>query len=130
MGISGAFLDRLRTAARLAVVVGAIGSVGFMLRAGRSTPRLLLAAFVVWGLSPFVALAWANTVAPRWPALTRATLSWLTIVLTLGSLVMYSELIKRPTGTANAFVFVIVPPVSWMLLGIVLLFAARTQEPR
>ena len=52
----------------LAVVAGAVGSVGLMLRAGRSTPRLLLVLFVIWVLSPFVALAWANMVSSvgRW----------------------------------------------------------------
>jgi hypothetical protein len=123
-------LGRLRAVTRIAVVVGAVGSVGLMLRAGRNTPRLLLVFFVIWVLSPFVALAWANAASPRWPALTRATLYWVTLVVTLGSLAFYSELIKRPTGTANAFVFVIVPPVSWLLLAIVLLLAKRGEEPR
>ncbi len=112
------------------MVVGAVGSVGCMLRAGRSTPRLLLVLFVIWVLSPFAALAWAITVAPRWPARTRATLYWLTLGLTLGSLAFYSELIKRPAGTANAFVFVAIPPASGLLLAAVLLLAARKEELR
>ncbi len=128
--MNGTFLSRLRTVARFAVVVGAVGSVALMLRAGRNTPRLLLVFFVIWVLSPFVALAWATAVSQRWPARTRATLYWVTLVVTLGSVAFYGELIKRPAGTANAFVFVAVPPASGLLLAIVLLFAARKEEPR
>ena len=132
------FLDRLRGVARIAVVVGAVGSVGLMLRAGRNTPRLLLVLFVIWVLSPFGALAWANTVSQRWSALTRATLYCVTLVVTLGSLAMYGGLIKRPAGTANAFMFVAVPPASWALIAIAVALAAllsrrrshRGDEPR
>ena len=130
MGINGALLGRLHAVARVAVVVGAVGSVGLMLRAGRSTPRLLLVLFVIWVLSPFVALAWGNVLAPRWSGLTRATLYCVTIVLTLGSLAIYGGLIKRPTGTANAFMFVIVPPVSGVLIVIAVALAALLSRKR
>jgi hypothetical protein len=126
----GGFLGRLRAAARIAVVAGAVGSLGLMLRAGRSTPRLLLALFVIWILSPFVALAWVNVVSQRWSVLTRATLYCVTLVLTLGSLAIYGELVKRPTGSANAFMFVIVPPASWLLMAIVVPIAARISRRR
>lgn len=95
-----------------------------MLRAGRNTPRLLLALFVIWVVSPFVALAWANMISQRWSVLTRATLYGVTLVLTLGSLAIYGELVKRPAGSANAFVFVVVPPASWLLMAIVVPLAA------
>src|SRR5450432_3739404 len=70
----GGFLGLLRAVSLIAVVVGAVGSVGLMLSAGRSTPRFLLVLFVIWVLSPFVALAWANVVSRRWSSLTRVTL--------------------------------------------------------
>jgi hypothetical protein len=114
----------LRVVALIAVVAGAVGSLGFMLRAGRSTPRLLLALFVVWVLSPFVALAWANQVSKRWSVLTRATLYGVTLFLSLGSLAIYGELVKRPAGSPNAFVFVAVPPASWLLMAIAVPMAA------
>jgi hypothetical protein len=130
MATTGVFLGRLRAVARIAVVAGAVGSVGLMLRAGRSTPRFVLVLFVFWVLSPFVALAWTNVVSQRWSVLTRATLYCVTLVVTLGSLALYSGLVKRPTGTANAFVFVVVPPASWLLVAIVLPLAALISRWR
>ncbi len=118
------FLGLLRAVALIAVVAGAVGSVGLMLRAGRSTPRLLLVLFVVWVLSPFVALAWANMVSKRWSVLTRATLYCVTLVITLGSLAIYGELVLPPAGSPRAFVFVAVPPGSWLLMTIVVAIPA------
>jgi len=48
------FLCVLRAAALIALLVGAVGSVGLMLHAGRrkDSPRLLLALFAIWVLSP------------------------------------------------------------------------------
>lgn len=120
----GGYLGLLRTVARIAVVAGAVGSVGLMLRAGRRTHRLLLVLFVIWVLSPFVALAWANFVSTRWSAATRATLCCVTLVITLGSLAIYGDLVMPPAGSPRAFVFVAVPPGSWLLMAIVVPGAA------
>lgn len=120
----GGFLGFLRAVALIALVAGAVGSVGLTLRAGRSTPRLLLIIFVIWVLSPFVALAWAHMVSKRWSVLTRATLYCVTLVITLGSLAIYGDVVLPPEGSPRAFVFVIVPPGSWLLMAIVVPIAA------
>lgn len=133
MGINGGLLGRLRAVALVAAMVGAVGSVGLMLRAGRNTPRFLLVLFVFWVLSPFVALAVAIIVSPRWSGLTRAALYGVTLMLTLGSLAVYSGLVQRPAGTANAFLFVITPPAAWALIAITVPLAAliaRRRSPR
>jgi hypothetical protein len=133
MALDSGFLAFLRTVAAIALVVGAVGSVGLMLRAGRNTPRLLLVAFVVWVLSPFVALAWAHVASKRWAVLTRATLYCVTLGTTLGSLAFYGGLVAPPAGSAHSFVFVAVPPASWLLLAIVVPIAAlmsRKRSPR
>ena len=119
------FLSLLRAAALIALVVGATGSLVFMFRAGQHTPRLLLILFTIWVLSPFVALLWANTVSKRWSVLTRGTVYCVTLIVTLASLAIYGEWINvRPAGSANAFLFVIVPPVSLLLIAIVVPMAA------
>ena len=121
----GGFLGLLRAVALVALVVGATGSLGFMFRAGQHTPRLLLVLFTIWVLSPFVALLWANMVSKRWSVLTRATLYCVTLVVTLGSLAIYGELVDlRPPGSANAFLFVAVPPVSLAFITIMVGIAA------
>lgn len=119
------FLGLMRSVALIAVVAGAVGSLVLMLRAGQRTPWLLLILFIIWVLSPFVALLCANMFSKRWSFVTRATLYCVTIVTTLGSFAIYDELVVlRPAGSANAFLFVIVPPASWVVIVIVVSIAA------
>ena len=122
--LEGGFLGRLRAAALIAVLVGAVGSVGLMLRAGRRSPRLLLVLFAIWVLSPFMALVLANVVSKRWSVLTRATLYSVTLVVTLGSLAIYGDDALGHRRAQAAFVYVVVPPVSWLLVAIVVPIAA------
>ncbi len=121
----GGFLGLLRTAALIAVPAGAVGSVGLMLHAGRrNNSRILLVLFAIWVLSPFMALIMADVVSKRWPVLTRATLYCVMLVLTLGSLAIYGDVALGPPRAQTAFVFVVVPPASWLLVGIVVPIAA------
>src|SRR5436309_5580415 len=65
---AGGLLALLRRVALIAALVGALGSVGLVLQVGRRkhSPRLLLALFVIWVLSPFVALVVANIASKSW----------------------------------------------------------------
>ena len=130
----GGFPGVLRAVSLVAVVAGAVGSLGLMLRAGQRTPRLLLVLFIIWVLSPFAALIWANMVSKRWSVVTRATLYCVTLAISLGSLAIYDEIVVlRPQGSANAFLFVIVPPASLVLMAIAVPMAAlisRKRSPR
>jgi len=119
------WLDVLRIVAFFALVVGAIGSLVFMFRAGQNTPRFLLILFILWVLSPFVVILWTTMVSKRWSILTRITLYCVAILIALGSLAIYSGWINvRPAGSANAFLFVAVPPVSLIFAAIVVPIAA------
>ena len=120
----GAFLGVLHAAALAAVVVGASGSVGLMIWVGRRNPsRLLLALFVIWVLAPFTALFLADIVSKRWSVMTRATLHSVMLVLALGSLAFYGDVVLRPRPQP-AFVFIVVPLGSWLLMMIVVPIAA------
>ena len=113
----GEFLGRMRTVALMAVVVGAAGSVALMLREGqRSDSIVLLILFTIWVLSPFVALLLANTVSKRWSVLTRMTLYSVMLILSMSSLTIYGILALRPPSSTPAFVFVVVPLGSWLLM--------------
>ena len=114
----------LRAAAVIAVVAGAGGSVGLTLRVGQRTPRLLLVLFVLWVLSPFVALVLANVVSKRWSVLTRATLYIVTLFLTLASLTIYGVVALGPPRGKPAFAFLVVPLASWLLIAVVVPLAA------
>ena len=106
----------LRTAALIAVVVGAVGSVGLTLHAGRhNNSRLLLILFALWVLSPFAALVVANVISKR-----RAVQS-VTLLITLGTLAIYGYVALGPPRAKTAPVFVVVPPVSWLLTAVVVL---------
>lgn len=123
-------LGFLRAAALIAMGAGAVGSLGLMLRADQRTPRFLLVLFFIWVLSPFVALAWANVASKAWPVLTQVALYYVTIVVTLGSLACYGKLILPAAGSPRAFVFVAVPPTSWLLIAIVVSTAALISRRR
>ena len=121
----GGFLGLLHAVALTAVVAGAGGSVGLMLWVGHRNPsRILLVLFAIWVLSPFMALLLADMVSKRWSVLTRVTLHCVMLVLTLGSLAIYGYVVLRPTGSKPAFVFLVVPLGSWLLIAIVVSIAA------
>jgi hypothetical protein len=109
----------LRIASALSVVAGALGSIGLLLRAGQRTPRLLLLLFTIWVLSPFVGLLWANAISQRWAVGTRATLYGVGPVVALGSVAVYGGFLAvKPPGSANGFLWVAVPPVTWAFMTI------------
>ena len=110
-------LGLLRVAAIIALTIGVAGSLVFMFRAGQHSPRLLLILFIFWVIAPFAVLLWANMASMRWSALTRWTLYCVTMIVTLGSLAIYGNWIDlRPPGSANAFLFVAVPPLSLLFI--------------
>ena len=115
----------LRAAALIAIPVGALGSAGLLLRAGRNNPsRLLMTLFVCWVSAPFVALLWVTLVSKDWSVVTRTTLHCATLLVTLISLSIYTHAVLRPPAAQGAFVFVMVPPMSCVLLAIVIPLAA------
>ncbi len=122
------FLSVLRAAALIAVLAGAVGSIGFLAGAGRRTPRFLLVLFVLWVLSPFMALVWANLVSKRWSVVTRATLYTVMLVLTLGSLAIYGAVALGLSRAKPAAVFLLVPSASWLLIAIVVPIVGLTSR--
>ena len=125
--VSGArgFLGVLRAAALIAVVTGAVGSVGLMLYAGHRNPsRLLLFLFALWVLSPFMVLVLANAVSKPWSVVRRVALHSVMLVLTLVTLAIYGDVALGPPRAKTAFVFVVVPPASWLLIGVMVAPAA------
>jgi hypothetical protein len=121
----GGLLGRLRAAGLIAVMAGAVGSVGLMHHAGRrNDSRILLVLFTLWVLSPFAALLLADVVSKRWAVLTRATLYSVMLVVALASWAIYGDAALGPPRAKTAFVFVVVPPASWLLIAIVVLIAA------
>jgi ACR3 family arsenite efflux pump ArsB len=89
-----------------------------MLIAGRHNPsRVLLSLFALWVLSPFLALIAAIFWSP-----TRPTLFWVTLIVTLSTLAIYGYIALGPPRPKTAFVFVVVPPATWILIAILQAF--------
>ena len=118
----------LRTVALILLVVGAVGSLYFMFNASRNQKSILLIAlFTGWILSPFVGLFLADKFSKRWTVNVRASFYWLMIILTIVSLIGYSGAFNTPK-TSNAFVFLIIPLISWLLIIITILIARRLSR--
>ena len=120
----GGFLNLLHAVALTAVVAGAVGSVGLMFWVGHRNPsRVLLGLFAIWDLSPFMALLLADMVSKRWSFISRVTLYGVMLILTLGSLALYGDVVWRPRPQP-AFLFLVVPLGSWLLMTIAIPIAA------
>ena len=118
----------LRTTAIIVALVGTVGSLYFMFSAGRKQNSIiLLGLFTAWVLSPFIGLFISNKISSRWTAPARTLLYWLMIILTIGSLVSYSGTFNTPE-TKNAFIFLIFPVISWLLIVIVFLIARKISN--
>jgi hypothetical protein len=78
----------------------------------------------IWVLAPFLALVLANVLSIRWPVLSGATLSAVMLVVSLGSLAVYGADAVWPRKSQPAFVFVVVPLVSWLLMALAIAIAA------
>jgi len=109
-------LNFLRAMALILISIGAVGSLGFMLNAGHNQKSIILITlFTFWVLSPFIGLLIAYKISKRWKVLTRVTLYWMILVITLGSLISYSGAFSR-LGAKPAFIFLVVPLISWLLI--------------
>src|SRR5689334_4264607 len=115
--------------ARLSIAIGAAASLALMLRAGRRNPStLLLTLMAIWVLSPFLALFAAGALAKRWSDATRAALFAITLLVTAGTLAVYGYDALHPRPKA-ALVFVVAPPVCWVVSALALAIVARRAKP-
>lgn len=106
----------LRVTAMGVALVAAIASFILVLHAGRHNRSFLLPLlFVFWTLSPLVALFIAARLSRSWSMLRCTTLYSLMLLISLGSLFAYSGLLTSP-GSKPAFIFLITPLVSWLLI--------------
>ena len=121
---------RLRTWARLAVAVAAAGSLGLVLLAcsRQNSPPVLMLIMGAWVFAPLAALELASTFSSRWTQRTRAMLHTVMIVISVLSLVIYVDDVVNRRAVRAAFVYVIVPAASWLLMGIAIPAAAWTSR--
>lgn len=118
----------LRIIAVSIVGISAVGSLFMTLHAGQHNNSILLVVlFVSWVLSPYLALLILNAGSKHWQVLTRETLYYLMILLSIISLISYSGVVI-PHGMKPAFIFLVIPLISWMLILIVLPITANRSR--
>jgi hypothetical protein len=109
-------LDLFRAMSLGIVVAGALGSLDLTLKAGYNNKSFLLVAlFVAWVESPFIACLAANIASTGWSLLARGTLYSLMILITIASLIGYSGVLNSHPAKPAA-VFLILPLLSWILM--------------
>ena len=127
---TGGNLNLLRNIALILTLCGALGSLMMMFHAGRNNKSvILMAIFAIWVLSPFLTLMIAVIRFRQWPQAALRTLYILMISITLISLVGFSG-VWRPPGTKTAFVFLVIPFLSWIIMGVVYIAARSKNKDR
>lgn len=114
----------MRTSALAALIAGAAGSIGLWIHAAKHPPVSLIVLFVIWVLSPFALLAGARVISRRWSIATQRTLDWVTILVAIASLAIYGDDAVAHRTAHPAFVYVAVPPATWLLSAIAVSIAA------
>ena len=127
---SGIALSGLRSAALLALLFGAVGSIGLWRRAPQHPPKLLAVLFVIWILAPFVLLGAATLLSNNWPMAARKTLYIVTVAITVASLAIYLDDSFSHRTVHPAGVWVGVPPASVILSGVAIAIAMWQTRKR
>jgi hypothetical protein len=118
----------LRLIALTAVFVGAVVSLFFMFNAGRNQKSIaLLILFTGWVLSPFIGFFMLDRISSNWKNTARLLLYCLITFLAIGAMVAYSGILI-PTQTKNAFIFLIAPLISWILIVIFFLILTKLRR--
>jgi hypothetical protein len=119
-----------RAIATALTLLAAVASLILVIRAGRHNSSVVLPIlFIGWVGSPFVAVLLLNRISTPWSTLTRATLYWVMLIISAGCLVSYSGLLS-PSGAKPAFVFLITPLLSWLLIVAAIPIAASISRRR
>ena len=118
----------MRKIAFIILLIGAVGSFGLVLNAGRNAPFLLLVLFVGWVLSPYLAFFLINIVYKPHLIIAPIICYWLMLFVSFGSLAAYGitllqHKIKPPTG-----VYLSVPFLSWILIVAAIAITAFTKR--
>ena len=128
----GSVLGWARVVVLAALVGAAVSSLVFMFRVGGRNPSvLLLAPFTGWVLSPFVGACVLTMASRTISAGGQVSAFVVSLVIAAGALAFYGGAIAV-VGTRPAFVYLMVPLASWVLLaplGVGALFRRR-RSPR
>ena len=106
----------LRTVALTITAMGAIISLYFMFIAGSEQKSILLIGLFI-----------ADKISKHWVVPARLSLYLLMLILTICSIVAYSGVLTL-ADTKPAFIFLIIPMLSWLLIVTVFLVARKISN--
>jgi hypothetical protein len=110
------------------LLIGGAISLTFMFKAVRNNDSVLLKLlFLIWVASPFVALTAVHFISRGWSAISIKIICILMLVIATGSLIGYAGLLS-PHGSKPAFIFLVVPLVSWLLMAVVMPIVYRKRN--
>lgn len=117
MGKTKTFDENIfRNIALIISIIGFIGSLCFLLKTGRNQSSILLTTlFIIWVLTPFLGLFFANKTSTNWRIDSRKLFYWFTVILTIVSLIAYSGLLT-PQKKKSTFLFLSVPLISLLFI--------------
>ena len=114
----------LQSLSLLILIAGALGSLIMVIYTGRNnSSHFLVILFIGWVLSPFLGCYVARKISSRWSQVKRRSLYLYIIIISLASLFIYTGLLS-PSGVKPAFVFLVLPLLSWLLLFAVIRIAS------
>lgn len=121
-------INRMHKMALLAIWIGALCSLALVLYKGRHNDSVLLdLLFSAWVLLPFITLLAAARMAWDWADFARFALYLVMIFISIGSLIGYSGALNS-SRTKPAFVFIVIPLISWLLIVIVIPLAISVSR--
>lgn len=119
--------NTLQKAALAIAIIGAVASLMLVFYAGRNNNSIILRMlFIGWVLSPFAALIAAN-VSKRLANANTVLLYWLTILIAILSLVIYSGILSPP-GTKLTPFFLLVPLSAWVIITVFILSVLKSRR--
>ena len=122
------FAKILRIIAIFSIIIGAVYSLIFTLHAGhKNKSSLLPALFIIWVLSPYFALIFANVRLRYSVTAAQNILYTFTILISLGSLLGYSEIINLPDAKPAA-IFLFTPLISWILIVLFIITTIKLRK--
>jgi len=117
--------NSLHKVALTTIFLGLLVSLCILFNAGNSQKSIILIGlFTFWVASPFLGLLIINRISNKWSISHRKLLYWLMIILTIISIVAYSDVLKS-LNTKPAFIFLVVPFFSWLSIATFFLITKR-----
>lgn len=122
-------LPILRRVGLLLTLVGATLSLWLMFRAGqRNESFLLMTMFAGWVSLPFVTLVLVEMRSSSWVPVARLVLYATMETIAVISVIAYSGILNPP-DMKNAFMFLVVPFFSLVIIAVVFLIGSKMRPP-